>query len=47
MSKRVIGYLDEDVFTMLSELNAAIEERVREINHDIRRADDRDCPRFG
>src|SRR5665647_2798789 len=35
VNKRVIGYLDDDVFTTLSELNEAIEERVREINHDI------------
>nr|RZI34402.1 hypothetical protein BJQ95_03225 [Cryobacterium sp. SO1] len=40
VNKRVIGYLDDDVFTTLSELNDAINERVREINHDIRRADD-------
>ncbi len=40
VNKRVIGYLDDDVFTTLSELNDAIDERVREINHDIRRADD-------
>ncbi|WP_342384255.1 IS21 family transposase [Agrococcus sp. KRD186] len=40
VNKRVIGYLEEDVFTTLSELNEAIDERVREINHDIRRADD-------
>ncbi len=40
VNKRVIGYLEDDMFTTLSELNAAIEERVREINHDIRHADD-------
>ncbi|TFD70137.1 hypothetical protein [Cryobacterium sp. Hb1] len=40
VNKRVIGYLEDDVFTTLGELNALIEERVREINHDIRRADD-------
>lgn len=40
VNKRVIGYLEDDVFTSLSELNDAIEERVREINHDLRRADD-------
>ena len=40
VNKRVIGYLDDDVFTTLTELNDAIDERVREINHDIRRADD-------
>lgn len=40
VNTRVIGYLDDDVFTTLTELNDAIEERVREINHDICRADD-------
>ncbi|MHB1289942.1 IS21 family transposase, partial [Georgenia sp.] len=40
VNKRVIGYLEVDVFTSLSELNDAIGERVREINHDLRRADD-------
>lgn len=40
VNKRVIGYLEDDVFTSLAELNDAIEERVREINHDLRRADD-------
>jgi hypothetical protein len=40
VNKRVIGYLDGDVFATLTELNGAIGERVREINHDIRRADD-------
>lgn len=39
VNKRVIGYLAEDVWTALGDLNAAIVERVREINHDIRRAD--------
>lgn len=39
VNKRVIGYLAEDVWTTLGDLNAAIVERVREINHDIRRAD--------
>ncbi len=40
VNKRVIGYLEDDVFTSLSELNHAISERVREINYDIKRADD-------
>lgn len=40
VNKRVIGYLAEDVFTTISELNAEIQERVKEINHDIRRAND-------
>jgi transposase len=39
VNKRVIGYLAEDVWTTLGDLNSAIAERVREINHDIRRAD--------
>ncbi|MEI6623070.1 MAG: IS21 family transposase [Actinomycetes bacterium] len=39
INKRVIGYLAEDVWTTLAELNEAITERVHEINHDIRRAD--------
>ncbi len=39
VNKRVIGYLEEEVFTTLSELNEAIAERVWEINHDIRRVD--------
>ena len=39
VNKRVIGYLAEDVWTDLADLNAAIGERVREINRDIRRAD--------
>lgn len=40
VNKRVIGYLAEDVFTTISELNVEIEGPVREINHDIRRATD-------
>ena len=40
VNKRVIGYLEEDVWTSLAELNEAIAERVDEINHDLRRADD-------
>ena len=36
---RVIGYLAEEVWTTLAELNDAIAERVGEINHDIRRVD--------
>ena len=39
VNKRVIGYLAEDVWTTVSELNEAIAERVHEINHDIRRTD--------
>lgn len=40
VNKRVIGYLTDDVFASLSELNEAILERVAEINCDLRRADD-------
>lgn len=39
VNKRVIGYLAEDVWTSLDDLNDAIGERVHEINHDIRRVD--------
>lgn len=39
VNKRVIGYLAEDVWTSLDDLNTAISERVHEINHDIRRVD--------
>lgn len=39
VNKRVIGYLAEDVWTTLDDLNDAITERVREINHEIRRVD--------
>src|SRR5674476_1416781 len=39
VNMRVIGYLIEETWTRLSELNDAIEERVFEINHDIRRVD--------
>ena len=39
VNKRVIGYLVEDVWTTLEDLNDAISERVHEINHDIRRVD--------
>lgn len=39
VNKRVIGYLAEDVWTTLADLNTAIVERIREINEEIRRAD--------
>lgn len=39
VNKRVIGYLLEETWTTLAELNEAIAERVWEINHDLRRAD--------
>jgi len=40
VNKRVIGYLDKgEVRTTLEELNDAIDERVAEVNHDLRRAD--------
>lgn len=39
VNKRVIGYLAEETWTTFAELNAAIDERVQEINHQMRRAD--------
>ena len=39
VNKRVIGYLAEEVWTSLTDLNTAITERVQEINEAIRRAD--------
>ena len=39
VNKRVIGYLEAEVWTTLGELNEAIDERVTEVNHDLRRAD--------
>lgn len=39
VNKRVTGYLLEDTWASLTELNTAISERVHEINHDIRRVD--------
>jgi hypothetical protein len=39
VNKRVIGYLEGEVWTTLEELNDAIAERVWEVNHDLRRAD--------
>ena len=39
VNKRVIGYLLEETWTTLAELNEAIAERVYEVNHDLRRAD--------
>lgn len=39
VNKRVIGYLEGEVWTTLEELNEAIEERVWEVNHELRRAD--------
>ncbi|MFG3398785.1 IS21 family transposase [Streptomyces parvus] len=39
VNKRVIGYLSEDVWTTLDDLNEAIAERVHEVNHGIRRVD--------
>jgi transposase len=41
VNKRVIGYLVEETWTTLAELNDAIGERVFEINHEIRRAEAR------
>lgn len=41
INKRVIGYLAEDVWATLAELNEAIGQRVHEANHDIHRVDGR------
>ena len=38
INKRVIGYLAEDMWTTLAEVNEAIDERVYEINRVLRRA---------
>ncbi|GAA4473553.1 IS21 family transposase [Enteractinococcus fodinae] len=35
VEKRVLGYLADDVFTTLADLNEAIDARVDEINHDM------------
>lgn len=35
VEKRVLGYLADDVFTTLADLNEAIDTRVAEINHDM------------
>jgi transposase len=39
INKRVIGYLLEEVWTTLTDVNDAITERLDEVNHGIRRAD--------
>lgn len=39
VNKRVIGYLAEEVWTVVDDLNAAIADRLVEINEKIRRAD--------
>ena len=39
VNKRVIGYLLEELWTTLPDVNDAIIERVHEVNHGIRRAD--------
>ncbi len=39
VNKRVIGYLAEEEWTGLAELNEAIAERVHEVNHELRRVD--------
>jgi hypothetical protein len=39
INKRVIGYLAEEVWTVVDDLNAAIAARLVEINEKIRRAD--------
>lgn len=38
-NKRIIGYLSEELWTTLAELNTAIDERVDEVNEKIRRVD--------
>ncbi|WP_232083308.1 hypothetical protein [Arthrobacter sp. SO5] len=38
-NKRVIGYLAEELWTTFAELNAAMEQRMVEINEQMRRAD--------
>jgi transposase len=40
VNKRVIGYLEAERWFTLTELNEAITARVREINEDLKRADD-------
>lgn len=40
VNTRVIGYLEDQAWSCLSELNEAIAERVDEVNHDLVRADD-------
>lgn len=40
VNKRVLGYLEDEVWASLSEVNEAIADRVWEINHDMPRADD-------
>lgn len=40
VNKRVIGYLSEELWTTLDELNKALDVRVDEINEQIKRADD-------
>lgn len=37
--KRILGYLLEDIWTTLDDVNDAIFERLHEVNHDIRRPD--------
>ena len=39
VNKRVIAYLLEELWTTLPDVNAAISERVHEVNHGIRRID--------
>lgn len=39
VNKRVLGYLLEEVWTTLADVNAAIQERLEEVNHGIRRVD--------
>jgi transposase len=39
VNKRIIGYLLEEVWTTLADVNSVIVERVDEVNHGIRRVD--------
>jgi len=43
VNKRVLGYLLEEVWTALPDVNAAIGERLLEVNQGIRRVDGRCC----
>lgn len=39
INKRVLGYLLEETWTALPDVNVAIQERLREVNHAVRRVD--------
>lgn len=40
INTRVIGYLEDSEWATIDELNSAIDDRIHEINHDLRRKDD-------